>query len=135
MSDLRFESGAPFSEADLVKIEREVGRTLPFVYREFVKTKGGAFVGGSVDGREDLPVLSFFSNDSTKGVLSKLATHPDLRDAHVLPIADCELGNLYVLAPDDTVHYINYYGGTTTTMLVASSFQDFINRIRVSEEI
>lgn len=134
MLDSRFEPAVPFSGSDVDKIESVINRKLPVDYCEFVQEYGGAFVGGLVDGVEDLPILTFFDAGEEKGVLSKLRTHPDLQSESVLPIADCELGNLYVLDRENTIHYLNYYGGQTTARKVADSFTEFIARIVVQDE-
>lgn len=133
MPDSRFEPAKPFSEAEIGEIQNVLGRELPKDYCEFVKEYGGAFVGGLIDGAEDLPILVFFGTDEDKGILHKLKIHPDLRRDGVLPIADCELGNLYVLTSENAVYYINYYGGATTARKVSDSFGDFIARIVVPE--
>jgi hypothetical protein len=133
MPDSRFKAAKPFSEAEITEIERALGRPLPKDYCEFVKEYGGAFVGGLIDGSEDLPILAFFSAGEDDGVLRKLKWYTDLRDDGVLPFADCVLGNLYVLNPENAVYYINYYGGKTTARKVADSFHDFVARI-VPEE-
>lgn len=129
--DVRFESPTPLSDAQIDEIESSLGRKLPNEYCEFVKQFGGAFVGGAIDGADDLPILAFFC---AKGILSKLHSYADLRAGGVLPIADCELGNLYVLDPTNAVYYINYYGGKTSTRLVARSFREFVDRIAVQDE-
>ena len=134
MPDSRFEAGEPFSQTAIREIENELGRELPKDYCEFAKEFGGAFVGGLVDGSADLPILTFFGADDRKGVLSKLRTHPDLRNDGVLPIADCELGNLYVIDRENAIFYINYYGGKTTARKIANSFQEFVARIVVQDE-
>jgi hypothetical protein len=104
---------------------------LPSAYRSFAKKYGGAFVGGLVDGSEDLPILTFFGARGDSGILSKLATHPDLKNEGALPIADCELGNLYVLDREGAVHYISYYCGVTNARRVSDFFEDFLERIVV----
>lgn len=131
MMDARIEPATPFTESDLNRIELHVGRPLPTDYRDFVTNYGGAFVGGLVDGNTELPILTFFGVDQ---VLSRLDWYPDLRNDGVLPVADCALGNLYVIVRDNTVHYINYYGGRTTSQKVAASFGDLLARIVVSDE-
>ena len=134
MPDLRFEPAAPFSQAEISEIERELGRELPNDYCEFIKENGGAFVGGLIDGAADLPILTFFGVDGNKGLLSKLRAYPDLRKDSVLPIAGCELGNLYVITQENTVFYINYYGGKATVRKISNSFQDFLARIVVQDK-
>jgi hypothetical protein len=135
MSDSRFEAAQPFSEADISEIQRALGRPLPEDYCNFVKEYGGAFVGGLIDGAKDLPILGFFTaGEDDDGILRTLKTHPDLRDDGVLPFADCELGNIYVLDAKNAVHYINYYGGRTTVRKVADSFQNFVDRIVPEED-
>jgi hypothetical protein len=133
MPDSRFEADEPFSEADIIAIEKVLGRPLPRDYCDFAKEYGGAFVGGLIDGSNELPILTFFSAGEDDGILRTLKTHPDLRDDGVLPFADCVFGNLYVLTAENAVYYINYYGGKTTVRKVADSFQDFVNRIGPEE--
>ncbi len=134
MSDPRFEGDTPFTEADIGEIEKALGRNLPKDYSDFAKAYGGAFVGGMIDGSDEFPILCFFGTDRDNGILSMLAIHSDFRDEGALPIGRCQLGNLYVLDRDNTVHYINYYGGNVTARKVADSFGDFITRIVVQEE-
>jgi hypothetical protein len=128
------EPAIPFSHAQIKEIEQSIGHQLPKDYSEFVGTYGGAFVGGSIDGSLDLPILAFFSADEKSGILSKLRTYQDLQKEGVLPIADCELGNLYVLDRENAIHYLNYYGGKTTARKVASSFGEFLARVVVEDE-
>jgi hypothetical protein len=134
MGDPRFEAAPPFSDVEISEIEAVLGRRLPDDYLEFVKQYGGAFVGGLVDGSEELPILTFFDAGNDRGVLSKLSAHPDLRGDSILPIADCELGNLYVLTKENAVYYIDYYGGKAASRKVSNSFHDFVTRIVISEE-
>jgi hypothetical protein len=134
MKDLRFEPGIQFSDANIEAIESVCRRKLPDAYCQFVKRYGGAFVGGSVDGLEDFPILAFFGPNEDSGVLGKLCSYTDLRDDGVLPFADCELGNLYVLDRTDSIQYLNYYGGQIEVRKIANSFQEFIDRIVVAPE-
>src|SRR5688572_25966831 len=97
MPDSRFEPATPLSETEIEELETALGRQLPRDYRDFLKQYGGALVGASVDGTEELSILSFFGAEKDKGLLSTLNAHPDLRDDSALPIADCALGNIYVL--------------------------------------
>lgn len=122
---------APFTEAELTKIERILGRSLPKDYRDFASAYGGAFVGGLIDGDAELPILTFFNADA---VLSNLETHADLKSDGMLPFADCELGNLYVIDPEGVVHFISYYGGSTSALRVADRFSDLLRRVVVSDE-
>lgn len=134
MPDPRFEAETPFSDAEIGEIESAIGRVLPKAYCDFVKEYGGAFVGGLVDDSEDLPILTFFGASGDNGILSNLTSYPDLKEEKALPIADCELGNLYVLDRENAVHYINYYGGETNARKVSDSFEGFTRRIVVPEE-
>lgn len=131
MIDPRIKAAIPFSETELAEIEQVLGRELPSDYREFARTYGGAFVGGYVDGNPELPILTFFK---AAVVLAKLRFHTDFKNDGVLPVADCELGNLYVIDRENVVHYINYYGGQTTARKVTSSFSDLIKRLVVIDE-
>ena len=134
MTSLVLEPATPFSDSDIKEIEGAIGRALPVDYCVFVRKYGGAFVGGLVNGSDGLPILAFMGPDEENGVLSALKTHPDLRSEGILPFADCELGNLYVLDRQNAVHYLNYYNGDATAQKVADSFQDFIERISIPEE-
>lgn len=129
MVDTRFEPSTPFSEEEVAAIEREIGRDLPAEYRNFVMQYGGAFFGGSVDGSDDLPVLGL-----SKAGVETIRRHPDLQAKGIFPFARCELGNLYVFDTDNSVHYINYYGGRTRALRVADTFRDFIDRIVIPAE-
>jgi hypothetical protein len=131
MLDARLEAASPFSQSEIGDIEKALARSLPAAYREFVLVYGGAFVGGSVDGSNDLPVLKFLSASS---VLSALAQYADLKTDRILPFARCELGNLYVLDEADAIHYINYYGGKTTVLKISGDFRDFLARIVVGAD-
>ncbi|WP_420470919.1 SMI1/KNR4 family protein [Brevundimonas sp. FT23042] len=122
------------SDAQVSEIERALGRELPSEYREFSMTYGGAFVGGLVDGTEDLPILHFFGADPGASIFDKMAAYDDLVSDGGLPVARCELGNIYVLARANSVHYVNYYGGRTTARKVADGFADFVARIVVIDE-
>jgi len=130
MHDPRFEAAQPFEEGEIGKIEDAIGREIPVEYRSFVSAYGGAFVGGLVDGSASLPILRFLTGD---GVLRSLERHSDLKDRGILPVARCELGNIYVIEIDGAVHYLNYYGEKTTASLVASDFSSFLSRIVVVE--
>ncbi len=134
MSDPRFEAETPFTDAEVAEIEKAIGRSLPSDYLDFVMEYGGAFVGGLVDGSGELSILTFFSANGDAGIIAKLSTHIDLKNDGVLPIADCELGNLYVLGNDNAVHYINYYSGEIKTTRVGNSFSEFLAKIVVAEE-
>jgi hypothetical protein len=129
-----FEATTPFSDAEIEAVEHVLGRVFPDDYRRFVKTHGGAFVGGSVGGDGSHSVLAFFDAGEERGLLSMLRTHPDLRADGVLPIADCELGNLYVLDACGAVHYIDYYGRSVKATKLSDSFAGFLSKIIIRNE-
>lgn len=131
MLDSRIEPENPLTKTDIAKLEKILGHSVSLEYSAFACHYGGASVGGLVDGDTELPILTFFNMEK---LLSMLETYTDLRDDGVLPVADCEVGNLYVLDRENSVHYINYYGGRTTARKVADSFGDFLARIVVTED-
>lgn len=131
MLDPRIEPAIPFKREDLDQIERVLGRSLPKEYQNFAREYGGAFIGGLIDGDLDFPILTFFDIGE---VYSHLESQTDLKDIGVMPFAGCALGNIYVFEVDDSIHYINYYGGRTTTRKVADTFGDFLERIVVIDE-
>ncbi|WP_395748229.1 SMI1/KNR4 family protein [Prosthecobacter sp.] len=130
MLDPRIEPATPFTETDLATVERVLGQTLPTDYRDFACLYGGAYVGGLIDGDPKLPISAFLDAGS---VLSTLEICTDLKEDGVLPVADCVLGNLYVIDRGGAVHYINYYGGKTTSRMVADTFGEMLHRIVVSD--
>lgn len=134
MPDLRFEKTQGFSGAQIVAIELKIGRRLPDAFSHFLKEYGGAFVGGSIDGSHDFSVLAFFGPEPESGILSRIEAYPDLKEEGVLPIACCELGNIFVLDRQNAVYFINYYGGRTSASKVASSFEEFLARIVIDPE-
>ena len=134
MIDPRFVAGIQFSESNIVEIEKALGRHLPQDYQAFVKAYGGAFVGGAIDGSEELPILNFFDAGSDRGVIAVLDRYEDLKGDGVLPFARDELGNIYAQNPSDEIFYINYYGGSTSAKRVADNFSDFLSRIVVIDD-
>ena len=78
MFDPRFEPATPVADEEIREIERTIGRKLPLDYCAFIKKYGGAFVGGLVDGSDELAILVFFDASEDGGILSKLKTHHDL---------------------------------------------------------
>jgi hypothetical protein len=131
LTDRRFEPAAPFTSQDIDAIESTIGRPLPAEYRNFVSEYGGAFVGGLVDGSQEFPILRFF--EAAK-ILANLRSYDDLLEEKILPVARDESGNLYVIDIGGAVHFIIYYGGTTTTRKVGISFEDVVARISVVVE-
>ena len=133
MPDPRIERATPLSGVQIEDIENKLGRELPNDYRDFLTDYGGAFIGGFVDGSDELPISQFFGGKENHSILDVLKLYSDLRDEKILPIADCEFGNLYVLDYDNSIHYIDYYGEETTSRRVASNFTDFLDRIVIEE--
>jgi hypothetical protein len=133
MSDARFEADTPFSDDDINAIENSLKRKLPSDYVNFVKQYGPAFVGGAVDGDENLSVLCFLGRGKD-GVSEMLDEYDDLWEDSLFPFARCELGNRWILDENNEVFYINYYGSTTKVEKVSDSFQDFLDRIIVVDD-
>lgn len=123
MASHPYEPSAPFTQSQLTRIERAIGRNLPADYREFAARFGGALVAGLVRGSLSLPVLGFFEAEET---LADRGEFPELRAMGALPIADCSLGNIYVLLADNSVVYINYYNRPTVVVDVSGSFAAFL---------
>jgi SMI1 / KNR4 family (SUKH-1) len=130
MAARRFGPGTPLTLHDLAEIETALGRVLHPAYRAFAREYGDAFVGGLVDGSEDLPILQFLG---ARRILSSIAMLRDLTEIGAFSFADCELGNPYVMDVDGSIFYIDYYGGTTRAHRVSDSFEDFLDRIVVED--
>lgn len=125
------EAGDPYTDQQLEQICKVAGFSLPRVYCEFAKKYGDAFVGGLVDASPDFPVSGFFSSEK---VISNFEFNATYKENRAIPVADCELGNIWVLSEDGSVHFINFYSRPTVTTKVASSFQDFLSRISIEDE-
>ena len=123
------EPDRPLTEAEVANVETALGRRLPGAYRVFLRSHGGAFVGGNVDAAEGLSVLAFHGADELSRLLH---LHEDYRAQGALPIASCELGGLYVLDATDRVRFVITYGGQTKTELVADCFETFVGRLVVA---
>jgi len=128
MQGSQFESPAPLTEVEISEIEALLARPLPGDYRQFALEYAGAFVGGAVDGNCDLGV-DYFLGAKDHQIFNSLKNEDNFLREGILPIAGCVLGNRFVLATDNTIVYINYYGRRTTVHKVASCFQEFIDRI------
>jgi hypothetical protein len=131
MSDPRFEGKEPYSDELIGEIETKIGRVLPQDYRDFVKQYGGAFVAGCVDGDRGWSVLGFARADR---ILGNISFFDELTEQGALNFAKDELGNLWVLAADNSIHFLVTYAGKSSAEKISDSFQDFIDRIVPIEE-
>jgi hypothetical protein len=131
MSDPRFEGKEPYSDELLAEVEKRLGRELPRDYRDFVKQYGGAFVGGAVDGSTAWSVLGFYKAAS---ILERISFFTELTEQGALNFARDELGNMWVLAGDNSIHFLVTYAGKSSAEKVSDSFQDFLDRIVPDEE-
>jgi hypothetical protein len=131
MLDPRFEGREPYSDELIAEIETKIGRELPQDYRDFVKQYGGAFVGGSVDGSTSWTVLDFARTDQ---ILWNISFFDELTEQGALKIARDEVGNMWVLAADNSIHFLVTYAGKSSAEKISDSFQDFIDRIVPIEE-
>jgi hypothetical protein len=132
VNDFRFEPNAPYMDSDIEKIENTLKRQLPADYANFVRQYGGAFVGGEV-GKYGESILAFYDNDK-EGIYWAMEAYDDFTDEGILPFARCELGNIWILDIDNSIHYVNYYGGTTEVTKIADSFREFLDRIVVADD-
>lgn len=130
MLTLEFENPTPFTEQDIVEIERLLGRELPEDYRRFAKEYGGCLVDGEVDGLAEFAIDVFYQAHAYTNKGGGVPEWEEYQEIGALPFAHCIMGNLFVLTNDNAVHYVNYYGGKTTTQKLAISFGDFISRIQ-----
>jgi len=130
----QIEPSTPLSDADLDRLETQLGRSLPEDYRKFMREYGGAFVGGSIDGGEELSVLRFFGlqADGTAAAASGFFT--EFIEVGMLPVANCILGGIYVLKPDNSIWFRLVYSGKLVLRQVAGSFGEFRDRIVVRDD-
>ena len=125
------EAGEPYSDDQLSKIGEVVGFEPAEGYKEFVRKYGNAFVGGLIDGSPELPVLGFFDLEK---IISTLDFNAIYRENRVMPFADCELGNTWILGDDGSVSCVNFYDKPTATKEVSSSFSKFVSRIVIEDD-
>lgn len=133
MPDPKFEDCTPFTDQDILNIEGLLGRELPDDYRNFVKEYGGCFIAGEVDGSDGFSIDKFYKAQAytTKG--GGVPEWEEYQDIGALPFAKCIMGNVFVMTKNNAIHYVNYYGGKTTTQKIADSFGDFISRVEPRE--
>lgn len=126
------EPGIPYSRRQIDQISEYIGFSLPEDYCEFVMKYGNAFVGGLVDSSIELPILSFFGFER---LMSTIKENDEFIKSKAVPIADCELGNTWVLSNTGDVYYVNYYNTSIVSTKVAPSFTDFASRIDIEDEV
>ena len=91
-------------------------------------------IGGEVEGSDDTTILTFYQAAKYRGESSLFRTYDDLTEIGALPFARCVFGNFYVLTARNEVWYIDFTGGETSSLKVATSFNDFLSRIIVDAE-
>jgi hypothetical protein len=129
MSSSPYKPRPPFSEDDLVEMEKKIRRRLPDAYRKFAKEYGGAIILGEGDAADDVDILSFYGPEDYTGPNSLFVTYDDLAEIGALPIARCVYGNPHVITSDDKIFYVDFSGGQTSSEKEADSFQEFLDKI------
>lgn len=137
----------PLGQAELSKLEREFGITLPGDYREFLLEVGGVFFRGTnvvpLEVRKDFGnvehVTTLFGSDREQDSLQEnIETYVGRIPKNLIPIGDDPYGNLHCVGvggkENGKIYFWNHEGpgdeddprGIT---LVAASFEDFIARL------
>ncbi len=130
MSDSRFEDSTPYSVAILQDLETQLGRKLSDDFRKFALSTGGCFIGGAVDGNDEFPILEIYG---PREIVDNLKLFSEYADIGALIFGICGFGNPYVLTVDNKVLFMVNYAGKSEVKHVADSFQNFIDRIVVSD--
>lgn len=122
---LNLEPAARYAEEELDAMEQSIGWCLAPRYREFLMEFGGAFVGGCVRG---MSILGFFGKEHD--ALSRWTRAADgFIASGWLPIANDEVGSLFLLSRDGEVRRAQAYGGRYDVARVAGSFDEFLEAI------
>jgi len=142
-NDTRFEPTdddfIPVSSETIDRLQSDLG-PLPRDYVKFITTFGGCgFAGDAAVIRADgkrFPILSFFGSDEdSRDLYEVLESHSDLMADKKLPIADDEMGSIFVLDPrTEQVFHINFAKGVADAHLLADSFSHFLSLLQVLPE-
>lgn len=119
------------------RIEKMIGGSLPPSFVSFLTTLGNCMFSGwatvSAANGEKLSIATMFgASGPFQSILEDLKAHEDYVAEGVVPIADNNFNDRYVLRlATGKVHYIEYKSGTCRVVEVAESFDDFLQRICV----
>jgi hypothetical protein len=122
---------------DIQAIEAKAGFKLPATYVSFLKTYGRCMFTGEATVRcpGEVPPLRidtmFGCGDSAGDILTDMQRHPEYRNNGLVPIADDNFNNRYVLRKTGAVLFIDYSRGTTAISKLADSFDEFLNMLDV----
>jgi hypothetical protein len=147
MSDLLIDAAkkiAPIEAAfeacddkDIRAIETKAGFKLPATYVSFLKTYGHCMFTGEATVKRpgEMPPLRidtmFGCGDSAGNILVDLQRHPEYRYNGLVPIADDNFNNRYVLRKSGEVLFIDYSRGSAAISKLADSFDEFLNMLDV----
>jgi SMI1/KNR4 family protein SUKH-1 len=147
MSDLLIDAAkkiAPIEAAfevcdddDVQAIEAKAGFKLPATYVSFLKTYGRCMFAGEATVRcpGEMPPLRidtmFGCGDSAGDILADMRRHPEYRNNGLVPIADDNFNNRYVLRKTGEVLFIDYSRGPTSINKIADSFDAFLAMLDV----
>lgn len=148
MSFLKFtDSESPASADELTEVEIKLGATLPVTYRNFLAVNNGGLpepnvvdIEGLSDSPTDIQVFfgtrrNFPSSTLAWNIDEMKSRHPNAR---LLPIARDSGGNLFCLKTDPVsygeVIYLDIFGGSYQSYLVATEFDRFLKKIRDFKE-
>ncbi|MDO9151707.1 MAG: SMI1/KNR4 family protein [Methylotenera sp.] len=124
---------------DIARIEAAVGSKLPAAYVRFLENYGASMIGGGagvvLDTGEELDLFTFFAASGEQGVFADLLAHDEYAPQGLVPIADDIFNNRYLLhAPSGKIFFVQYARGEVRFMEVASSFEAFINSVKLDAD-
>jgi len=122
---------------DIRAIETKAGFKLPAIYVSFLKTYGHCMFTGEATVRRvgEMPPLRidtmFGCGDSAGNILIDMQRHPEFRNNGLVPIADDNFNNRYVLRKSGEVMFVDYSRGWAAISKLADSFDEFLNLLDV----
>jgi SMI1-KNR4 cell-wall len=128
----------PCDEADIIEVEKVIGFGLPASYAIFLGRFGRCGFSGeaTIESSANVPPQGIFTIFGCKGsagnMLQDRAIHPEYISMRLLPIADDNFNNRYVLDGNTgEIYFIDYSHRSGAMDKVADSFDQFLGRLKV----
>jgi hypothetical protein len=124
-------------DADVRAVEAKAGFKLPESYASFLKTFGRCMFARAATIRCSAPIpppsiaTMFGCKDSAGSILTDMRLHPEYLRNGLVPIADDNFNNRYVLRKTGEILFIDYSRGAGVVSKVADSFDEFLSMLDV----
>jgi hypothetical protein len=124
----------PDTQDSISKLEESVG-ALPAAMKAVLTTYGPAGFTGSASVSSDAGrVRAIFTLFGVAEIERDLRRHSYFHEFGLLPIADDEFNDRFVLCRDGSVQFVEFENGQFSLHRVAPSFDEFLGRIEVSAD-